>query len=412
MPDYLAILRQESTPALGCTEPIAAALATARACEALGELPRRIDLCVSPNILKNAMNVVIPGTSERGLKMAAALAAVAGRSELGLQVLREAKEADIQQAYDLQKSVHLSVSGPEKALYIQARVSGGAGGAECIIEDAHTRITRVSRNGHILFQLQNESDSSGTEPGKYGLTVEGIYAFAESVPLADLEMLKAGLSMNRAIALEGLRSNYGLRIGKCLRQDSPDYAVSLTAAAVDARMGGCSMPVMTLAGSGNQGLCATLPCLAMAETMKASEEKLLRAEAISQLITIHIKEYIGKLSALCGCAIAASVGSACGMAYLMGGGLSEIRFTIQNMIAAVTGMICDGAKGGCALKIASGVAAALQCARLSLAGCTADAFDGIVMQDAKQSIANLGLLSERCTRETDQVILEMMLEKS
>ena len=247
------------------------------------------------------------------------------------------------------------------------------------------------------------------------LSLERIYDFAMSVPLERIEFLRRGMDMNLAIAREGLAGDYGMGVGRRLNESAgegyADYAVALTAAAADARMGGCTLRVMSTAGSGNQGLAATLPCMAVAQKLGAGDEALMRAEALSQLVTIHIKAHIGKLSALCGCAIAASVGSACGITYLLGGGLKAICRAVQNMIADISGLICDGAKAGCALKIATGVGAAVQCAQLAQAGGSADGHDGIVTADVEQSIANLGQLGARGMMTADRVILEMMMCK-
>ena len=251
--------------------------------------------------------------------------------------------------------------------------------------------------------------------GDVSLSLERIYAFATGVPLERIAFLRRGMDMNLAIAREGLAGEYGMGVGRRLNQAGDagyaNYAAALTAAAADARMGGCTLPVMSTAGSGNQGLAATLPCIAVARRLGSGEEALLRAEALSQLVTIHIKAHIGKLSALCGCAIAASVGSACGITYLLGGGLAAICRAVQNMIADISGLICDGAKAGCALKIATGVGAAVQCAQLAQAGGSADGHDGIVTADVEQSIANLGQLGARGMMTADRVILEMMMCK-
>lgn len=419
MQDFTALLKQEIVPALGCTEPIAVALAVARATEELGDRPERIALHVSRNILKNAMNVGIPGTGMKGLEIAAALAAVAGHSAYGLEVLRDETPDDVLQAKELRSRVSVYLSDVDKPLYIKACVSRGNDTAECVIEDSHTGITSVSHNSVSrpieVVAEQHESAAPTITPA---LDLESIYEFATQAPIDKLAFLKRGMDMNLRVAREGLEGDYGMNVGRKLYEESPaadsdyaDYAVALAAAAADARMGGCTLPVMSTAGSGNQGLAATLPCIAVAERLGASDEVLLRAEAISHLITIHIKSHIGKLSALCGCAIAASVGSSCGITYLLGGGLAEICFAVQNMIADISGLICDGAKAGCALKLATGVGAAVQCARLAIAGSRADSHDGIVTEDVERSIANLGELGARGMMTADKVILEMMMCK-
>lgn len=411
------MLRREIAPALGCTEPIAVALAVARAVEELGRRPKRIALSVSRNILKNGMNVGIPGTGMKGLEIAAALAAVAGRSRYGLEVLRDARAEDVAAARELRHSVRVELADTAKALYIRACVEAGQDSAECVIEDAHTGITHVMRNSveRHFTPVSAECAQSAAPAEAPELSMAGIYEYSTGVPLEKLAFLRRGMEMNMRIAREGLSGDYGMGVGRRLGADGTsgyaDYAVALTAAAADARMGGCTLPVMSTAGSGNQGLAATLPCMAVAKRLGLGEERLLRAEAISQLVTVHIKAHIGKLSALCGCAIAASVGSACGITYLLGGGLGEICCAVQNMIADIAGLICDGAKAGCALKIATGVGAALQCAHLAMAGGKAGGRDGIVTSDVERSIANLGELGARGMLSTDRVILEMMMCK-
>lgn len=364
------------------------------------------------------MNVGIPGTGMKGLEIAAALSAVSGRSEYGLEVLRDAGPDDMPVAKQLRKKVHVALANTDKTLYIDAHVKYGDNSARCIIEDAHANITRVELN-HIEVPLPEREDAIQSDntanQSEVCLSLECIYDFAMNVPLERIGFLRRGIDMNLAIAREGLEGDYGMGVGRRLNKaydsDYADYAVALTAAAADARMGGCTLPVMSTAGSGNQGLAATLPCVAVAYRLGASDEALLRAEALSQLVTIHIKAHIGKLSALCGCAIAASVGSACGITYLLGGGLTAISRAVQNMIADISGLICDGAKAGCALKIATGVGAAVQCAQLAMAGGSADGHDGIVTGDVEQSIANLGELGARGMMTADRVILEMMMCK-
>ena len=436
MDSYLEALKRGIAVGLGCTEPIAVALATTRAREALGRIPDTIRLHVSRNILKNAMGVGIPGTGMQGLEIAAALAVVCGRSSYGLEVLKDSIPEDVVRANELVGSVSVDIAQSDKTLYVRAELSARIENpendapmdiAECVIENSHANITRVTLNGRELPNGAPDADKpSGlpvvTEaPDTISLdfmTVEGIYEFINTVSPDKLAFMHDSLRINLAIAEEGMRGGFGMRVGQRLCRSSPQSAddalddpIALTAAAVDARMGGCVLPVMTLAGSGNQGLTATIPVASVARRQDASDEKLLRALALSHLITIHVKDRIGILSALCGGANAASMGAACAIAYLMGGGQQEIIHAAQNMTADVAGLICDGAKAGCALKIATGVSAALQCAKLAMAGVAASDRDGIVSSDIERSINNLGELGVRGMEATDKVILEMMLCK-
>ncbi len=417
--NYLAILRAELRPALGCTEPIAVALAVARAREALGGMPDAVRLRVSRNILKNAMGVGIPGTGMVGLEVAAALSCVAGRSAYGLEVLAGAGEEDCARARRLaaQRLVQVEAKETDKKLYIEAELTRGGHTALCVIEDTHMNIVLVTLDGAVLERGQPQGQHAGAA-AEHALSVAGIYRFATTVDAGELQFLRDVIQMNEAVAQEGLRRDYGMRVGRVLRGDGPesevslkDYAVAYTAAAADARMAGCTLPVMSTAGSGNQGLTATLPVVAVARRLDLDEESLLRAQALSQLITIHIKTHIGRLSPLCGCAIAASIGSCCGVTYLLGGALEAMQCAVQNMIADISGLICDGAKSGCALKIATSVASAMQCAQLALAGVSAGCLDGIIATDVEQTIRNLGSLGNLGMQTTDRVILDMMIAK-
>ncbi len=416
---YLDALRQEIKPALGCTEPIAVALAVAKARETLGCLPERVELWVSTNILKNAMGVGIPGTGMVGLEIATALSCVAGHSEYGLEVLSGAGPRDygLARDYAAAGTIRVQKKDTEKKLYIEVHAFAGGHEAVCIIEDAHTHIAHVQLDEHVL-----EHDASQTlHPGSsaiHQLDVAGIYAFATGVEVEELRFLNDVIAMNDTIAREGLSKDYGMRVGRVLQSGRvmeemtlSDYVCAYTSAAADARMAGSTLPVMSTAGSGNQGISASLPVVAAARKLGADEASMLRAEALSQLITIHIKSHIGKLSPLCGCAIASSIGSAAGIVYLLGGGMGQILFAIQNMIADISGLICDGAKSSCALKIASSLASAVQCAQLAMAGVTPTKLDGIIAEDPEGSIRNLANLGSVGMNQTDRVILDMMIAK-
>lgn len=416
---YLSLLKSEIRPALGCTEPIAVALAVARAKEALGAMPDALELRVSCNILKNAMGVGIPGTGMVGLEIASALSCVAGHSSYGLEVLSGATAKDCEEAKALVKTgfIRIKTVDTDKKLYIEAVLSRGGHTAVCVIEDAHTHITLVTLDGKILEEQPPVCDHPGAS-SVYDLDIAGIYAFATQVDTAELTFLLDVIAMNDAIAQEGLRCDYGMRVGRTLQGGRSmeeltlsEYVSAYTAAAADARMAGSTLPVMSTAGSGNQGISASLPVAAAARKLHIDQESMLRAEALSQLVTIHIKTYIGKLSPLCGCAIASSIGSACGITLLLGGELEQIHYAIKNMISDISGLICDGAKPSCALKIASSLSSAMQCAQLALAGVGASSLDGIITADVESTIRNLGSLGYDGMQSTDRVILDMMISK-
>lgn len=414
------IMKKEIVCALGCTEPSAVALAVAKARETLGEQPERLELKVSGNILKNAMNVGIPGTDLKGIEIAAALGCVVGKSEYELEVLKDCSQKDIDKARELIAGGAVDIGlkdGCIEKLYIEARCIKGEKSAETVIQKFHTNISSVCKNDEVIY-LSTQTEEENKGGSAYHLDLLSIWKFANEAAPEELRFLSEVVKINSTIAEEGLKNDYGMGVGRHLYQrmekegnmDFQTYVVSYTAAAADARMAGCSLPVMATTGSGNQGLTASLPVIAAAKWMKCEEEKMYRALAISELVTIHVKEYIGKLSALCGCAIAASIGGACGITYLLGGGYSNIEYAVKNMVADISGLICDGAKAGCALKIATSVAGAIQCAYLALDEVQVPDHDGIVFGDVEETIRNLGSLGNKGMVTTDHVILDMMLE--
>lgn len=434
--EIIDLLHQEVKPALGCTEPIAVALAVAKASEIIVEncpctnrleADFSIDVAVSGNILKNGMGVGIPGTGMVGLPVAAALGAVCGESARGLEVLTSASPAAIQRAKELvaRKKVKVSVADIDRLLYVKATVSVGSlvhASAEvdphayAIIEDDHDHIVETSYADKIL--MSSESAASASEAGDYGLTVKEILEFTEKTPYEDIEFILEDRTLNLALAIEGLHGDYGLRVGKTIRanqkevfgDDLMSYAMGLTAAASDARMAGCTLPALSNSGSGNQGITVSMPIIAYALKYGVKDEPLARALILSNLIAIHIKSYLGKLSALCGCVVA-STGSACGIVYLQGGGYDEICATIKNMAGSITGMVCDGAKIGCAMKVASGVSCAIQSAVLALQGTCIPSTDGIIEDDVEKTIKNVGRIGSAGMKTTDRMILDMMLCK-
>ncbi len=417
------ILHREVKPALGCTEPIAVAIAVARAASE-GDVVSKVEVKVSPNILKNAMGVGIPGTGLTGLPVAAALAVVCGKWEYGLEVLKEVSPESVEAAkrFSEEGRVSVSLADSHKMLYAEADCTFEDGSTSvCIIEDEHDSIVYVARNGEVIEDRRKDASAESVDEAESGkfLKLSLVYEFATTCDLADLDLMREEVAMNTAISDEGLRGDYGLKVGKTIcagineevfGTDLMAACMSMTAAASDARMAGCTMPAMSNSGSGNQGLTVSLPVIAAARHLKSSEEQLLRALVLSNLIAIHIKSYLGRLSALCGCVVA-STGAACGIVMLRGGSVSQMGATIKNMIGSITGMVCDGAKEGCAMKVASGVSCALQSAVLALDGICVNFTDGIIDQQVEKTISNLGEIGSRGMLQTDSVILDIMVCK-
>ncbi|MDD6660493.1 MAG: L-serine ammonia-lyase, iron-sulfur-dependent, subunit alpha [Lachnospiraceae bacterium] len=417
--EMLQILKQELAPALGCTEPVAIAYAAAKARSVLGTMPNHAKILVSRNILKNAMGVGLPGTKVVGLEMAAALGIIGGNSDAILEVLDGVTPDQIQMAEQFAKTgVEVEQKVTSKKLYIEVILKTEEDNASVVIEDSHTNITKITHGAVSIYDRSSCGEIEEAECDKSGLTVDGIYEAVTRMAPEELSFLNETIQMNWAIAQEGLQRRYGLGVGKNIydsiktedkADDMQNYIVALAAAAADVRMAGGTKPVMTICGSGNQGITATLPVIAAVISLKASEEMLCRALALGCLITIHVKQFIGKLSPLCGCGMGSSIGVCCALTYLQGGGLSQIKSAINNMVADVSGIICDGAKAGCALKIATVISSAYQCSLLALKNSGAGELDGIVGADVENSIRNLGELGNRGMADTDRVILDMMV---
>lgn len=436
----LELLHREVKPALGCTEPIAVALAVAKAVEIIQEncvCPERwrlqarfhIQVEVSGNILKNAMGVGIPGTGMVGIPVAAALGAVCGDSAKGLEVLSSLTEEAVRRAKTLvsEGCVGISIARTDRLLYVKATVSAESGvaasaeidpQASAVIEDTHDRIVQTSFADKILMQSESASAAKDAPEEDYDLTVRAICDFAASAPYEDIAFILNDRKLNLALAEEGLRGDYGLRVGKTIREnrkevfgdDYMSFAMGITAAASDARMAGSTLPAMSNSGSGNQGITVSMPVIAYALKYGTDDESLARALILSNLVAIHIKHFLGKLSALCGCVVA-STGSACGLVYLQGGDYKAICAAIQNMAGNITGMVCDGAKTGCAMKVASGVSCAVQSAVLALSGRCIPATDGIIEEDVEKTIRNIGIIGSAGMKTTDRMILDIMLCK-
>lgn len=431
----IALIKQEVIPAIGCTEPIAVALCVAKATEILGCKPHRIEAHLSANILKNAMGVGIPGTGMIGLPIAIALGALIGKSEYGLEVLKEctpdAVEAGKRMIADEAISIKLKEGITEK-LYIEITASAATTAASCtttasscpqsataIIAGGHTNFIYLSHNGEVLLDapLKSTAEQNGN---KTALTLKKVYDFATTAPLEEIEFILEAQRLNKAAAETSFKGRYGHQLGRTLKESTREMSIlgnntfskilSYTTAACDARMAGVMVPVMSNSGSGNQGITATLPITIYAEENNKSREELIRALTLSHLTVIYIKQSLGRLSALCGCVVAAT-GSSCGITYLMGGGYNQISFAVQNMIATLTGMVCDGAKPSCSLKIASGVSTSLLSAILAMEEQCVSSVEGIIDNDVDKSILNLTRIGSESMNETDHAVLDIMTHK-
>lgn len=434
--EIIELIHKEVKPALGCTEPIAVALAVAKAMEIIEErysvAPSwrhdegyNLDIEVSGNILKNGMGVGIPGTGMVGLHIAAALGAVCGKSCYGLEVLHDLDDGAIDRAKNMVegKSVSIGLAETDKKLYVKAtvRISDGHK-AWTVIADDHDKIIETGFDDEVMASSSIEGDADKPDMKTtldYNLTVKEIFDFARTVAYEDIEFILESRTLNMALAEEGLRGKYGLKVGYTINLqenrevfgcDFLSYAMSLTAAASDARMAGCTLTAMSNSGSGNQGITVTMPVIAYSIRYGTSDEELARALVLSHLVAIHIKGYLGKLSALCGCVIA-STGSSCGLVYLRGGDYEQVCAAIKNMIGNITGMVCDGAKVGCAMKVASGVSSSLQSAVLAREGICISEHEGIIEKNIEKTIQNLGRIGSVGMQNTDNMILDIMVCK-
>ncbi|MBV8038924.1 serine dehydratase subunit alpha family protein [Bacteroides sp. AN502] len=417
----IALVKREVVPAIGCTEPIAVALCVAKAAETLGVKPEKVSVWLSANILKNAMGVGIPGTGMIGLPIAIALGALIGKSEYQLEVLKdsvpEAVEAGKRFIDEKRISIALKPNIDEK-LYIEVCCEAGSDRSTAIIAGGHTSFVYVSHNGDVLLDKQTAS-AEEEENAVPDLTLRKVYDFAMTAPLDEIRFILDTARLNKAAAEQSFTGNYGHGLGKMLRGtyehkvmgDSVfSHILSYTSGACDARMAGAMIPVMSNSGSGNQGISATLPVVVYAEENGKSEEELIRALMLSHLTVIYIKESLGRLSALCGCVVAAT-GSSCGITWLMGGTYEQITYAVQNMIANLTGMICDGAKPSCALKVTTGVSTAVLSAIMAMENRCVTSVEGIIDQDVDQSIRNLTRIGSQGMNETDKLVLDIMTNK-
>ena len=417
----IELIKKEVIPAIGCTEPIAVALCVAKAAETLGVKPEKIDVLLSANILKNAMGVGIPGTGLVGLPIAVALGALIGKSDYQLEVLRDCTPEAVEQGKRFIAEKRICISLKEditEKLYIEVICKARDKTAKAIIAGGHTTFIYIAKDEQTLLDKQH-TVSEEEEDASLELNLRKVYDFALTAPLDEIRFILDTARLNKAAAEQAFKGNYGHSLGKMLRGtyehkvmgDSVfSHILSYTSAACDARMAGAMIPVMSNSGSGNQGISATLPVVVFAEENGKSEEELIRALMLSHLTVIYIKQSLGRLSALCGCVVAAT-GSSCGITWLMGGNYNQVAFAVQHMIANLTGMICDGAKPSCALKVTTGVSTAVLSAMMAMEDRCVTSVEGIIDEDVDQSIRNLTRIGSQAMNETDKMVLDIMTHK-
>ena len=417
----IALINREVVPAIGCTEPIAVALCTARAAELLDTQPEKIEVRLSANILKNAMGVGIPGTGMIGLPIAVALGALVGRSEYRLEVLRDVTPEAVGRGarYIDEKRVCISLKEDiAEKLYIEVEASAGERRAVAVIAGGHTAFVYLERDGEVLLDKRTASVAE-EEAGEVPLTLRRVWDFAMTAPLDELRFILETRRVNKAAAERAFAGEFGHCVGRTLRCERErrvmcdsifSRILSYTSAACDARMAGAMIPVMSNSGSGNQGIAATLPVVVYADETAADEEHTIRALVLSHLTVIYIKQSLGRLSALCGCVVAAT-GSSCGITYLMGGAYEQVAAAVKNMIANLTGMICDGAKPSCSMKLTSGVSTAVLSAMMAMDGHCVTPVEGIIEEDVDKCIRNLTAIGRDGMNETDRLVLGIMTHK-
>ncbi|MCT4604871.1 MAG: L-serine ammonia-lyase, iron-sulfur-dependent, subunit alpha [Marinisporobacter sp.] len=414
-------LKKEVVPAMGCTEPVAVALACAKVKELINfNHIEKVEVYVSPNIYKNGLSVGIPNTNEVGLHIAGALGLIGGKSEKDLQVLAGIDEEEVVLAKALLESGKfiLGIKDTKEKIYVEVNLFTDQGSSKSVIKGKHNRFTYLERNGEVLVEEKEGASQVKDDMNLlYTLRINEIIKEIEKISYEEIAFMMEGFEMNEKIAQEGLKQKMGMGVGfnlsenmkkGLLSNDLMNCAMMLTAAASDARMSGMSMSVMSSNGSGNNGLTAILPIVAYENKFNVEREKIAKALAISHIMNSYIKYYIGRLSALCGCGVAAATGASVAIAWLMGGNDTQIEGTIKNMLANVSGMICDGAKVGCALKLSTSAATAVQSALLALSDNIVPPKNGIIAETAEETIKNLGTLSQEGMSITDDIILKVM----
>ena len=420
----IALIKREVVPAIGCTEPIAVALCVSKVAELLNhQKPEKIEVQLSANILKNAMGVGIPGTGMIGLPIAVALGALIGKSELELEVLRDSNPEAVEEGKKLIEAQIINITlktGITEKLYIEVTASASDDTATAIISGGHTNFVYEELNGKVLLDNRTPKTGTTTVNEDFQLNLRKVYDFATTTPVEEISFILEAGKLNKNAAERSFEGNYGHALGRTLRNSKSElnmmgnstftHILSYTSAACDARMAGVMIPVMSNSGSGNQGITATLPVVVYAEDNHKSEEELTRALILSHLTAIYIKQHLGRLSALCGCVVAAT-GSSCGITYLMGGEYQQIVFAVQNMIANLTGVICDGAKPSCSLKLTTGVSTAILSAILAMEHKCVTSVEGIIEENVDNSIRNLTKIGSQAMNETDKMVLDIMTHK-
>lgn len=416
--NYVEILRRELVPAMGCTEPIAIAYCAAKARAVLGCLPDKVTIAASGNIIKNVKSVIVPNTGGRkGIEAAAAIGIVAGDEEAGLEVIAHAKDEDKAKLADYMKQTELRVEFAESdhVLDIIVTASKGADTVEVQVVNEHTNIVKITRNDQVLLEKEIVNTVDTGKPDYECLTIENIYDFAMSCDLTDVqEIIDRQIAYNTAIAEEGLKNDYGANIGKTLLKAYGNSvhirARAKAAAGSDARMNGCELPVVINSGSGNQGMTVSLPVIEYAKELGADKEKLYRALVLANLVTLHEKEGIGRLSAYCG-AVSAGAGAGAGIAWLCSGDYKSVIHTIVNALAITSGIVCDGAKASCAAKISAAVDAGILGFEMYRNGQQFYGGDGLVEKGVENTIRNISRLGRIGMKETDKEIISMMIGK-
>ena len=417
----IRLIKREVVPAIGCTEPIAVALCVSKAARLLGKEPEKIKVLLSANILKNAMGVGIPGTGMIGLPIAVALGALAGNPDYQLEVLKDITSDDVERGKQVIAENRIDIQLKEniaEKLYIEVIMSAGPDETTAIISGGHTCFVYEARNGNVLLDERISAVAEELEEDG-SLSLRKVYDFALTAPLEEIDFILDSARLNKAAAEASFKGDYGHSLGKSLRNDNERRVMgdsvftrilSYTSGACDARMAGAMIPVMSNSGSGNQGIAATLPVVVYAEENQKSREEMIRALVLSHLTVIYIKQSLGRLSALCGCVVAAT-GSSCGITYLMGGGYEEMTYAVKNMVANLTGMICDGAKPSCAMKLTSGVSTAVFSAMLAMEHKCVTAVEGIIENDVDRTIHNLTRIGAQGMNETGRLVLDIMTHK-
>lgn len=412
--EIIELIKKEVVPAIGCTEPMAVALCTAKAKEKLGVIPCKVEVLLSANILKNAMGVGIPGTGMVGLPIAVSLGAIVGKSAYGLEVIKDATQQAIEEAKRFISTDAIKITlkeGIKEKLYI-----------EVICHDSHGNMSKaIIAKSHTNFVEDDWNDNTDDQEtlDENHLSMRLVHEFATTAPIEEIEFINESRKMNENAAREALKGNYGHELGKTLSRPLGkgimgesifSHILSATSAACDARMAGAMIPVMSNSGSGNQGIAATLPVVVFGKENHNTEEEITRALVLSHLTAIYVKQSLGRLSALCGCVVA-STGSSCGITYLMGGTYEQIAFSVKNMIANLAGMVCDGAKPSCALKVSSGVSTAVLSAMLAVQNKYVTSVEGLIDDDVDKSIHNLTRIGHDGMNETDKMVLDIMTHK-